>query len=81
MPLDPFRACAPYRRHNRLVRIRLKVDIRGHARTIVRRAGDVVEARWWNGTPPFAKGWFVQDLGFSCVINPADVEEIADNAA
>jgi hypothetical protein len=65
-----------YRHDNSFVRLRLKHDISGAALTIVRRAGDLVDARWWDGQPPFARGWFIQGLGFSCVLKPEDVEVI-----
>jgi hypothetical protein len=33
-----------------------------------------VLARWHPGTPPFAQGWLLHGIGFSCILNAPDVE-------
>lgn len=65
-----------WRSHNRLAVLRLKVDVTGASRIPIRRAGQFVLGRWWNGDQPFAKGWMIQNIGFSCILNEPDVEVV-----
>ena len=66
----------PWRAHNGLTLLRLRVDVRGAAHAPVRRAGDKVVARWNSADGSFAKGWMVQGLGFLCILKSGEVEVI-----
>lgn len=66
----------PWRSHQGLAVLRLRVDVTGASRIPQRRAGDLVLARWHTGRPPMAKGWLIQDVGFLCIVNEPDVEVI-----
>jgi len=69
-------AMRPWRVHHGLTVLRLNVDIAGADLEPRWRAGDLVLARWWHGQPPFAKGWMVQDISMSCILNEPDVDVV-----
>lgn len=63
-----------WRSHNGYAILRLRTDVRGASYTSVKRPGDLVLARWHTGIVPFAKGWMLHDIGFTCILNEPDVE-------
>lgn len=74
MMTDPL--LRPWRSHQRLAVLRLRVDVVGASRVPVRRAGQLVYARWWGGHAPFAEGWMIDGIGFPQILNEPDVEII-----
>jgi hypothetical protein len=66
----------PWRSHQRLAVLRLKVDVTGASLIPARRAGDIVLATWSPGNQGLAKGWMIRGLGFLAIVNEPDVEVI-----
>lgn len=62
-----------WRSYQGLAILRLKADVTGASGIPIRRAGDLVFAKW-NSQPPFAKGWRILEIGFACIMNESDVE-------
>lgn len=76
-PLTSFRQEDGPPRAYGLAILRLNADIiRPTSGEIVRRAGDRVRASWHDGRKPFAKGWMIEDLGWSLILRETDVEVI-----
>ena len=65
-----------WRVYHRLAVLRLRTDVVGASRIPIRRSGDIVLASWSSGMKPFAKGWRIRDIGFTCILNEPDVEII-----
>lgn len=65
-----------WRSHQGLAVLRLRADVVGASRIPVRRAGDLVLARWHSGKPPLAKGWLIRGIGFLCIMNEPNVEVV-----
>ena len=68
---EPF--FRPWRSYHGYAVLRLRTDVTGASMKPVKRAGDLVLARWHNGALPFAKGWMLHDIGFVCILNEPDV--------
>jgi len=52
-------------------------DVQGASDTPVKFAGDIVLARWHDGTAPFTTGWLLHGVGFGCILNEPDVEVLS----
>jgi len=66
-----------WRDHHGYALLRLRTDVTGANRQPVRRAGDLVVARWHKGAP-FKTGWMLIGIGFACVLGERDVEVVDD---
>lgn len=65
-----------WRRRNGYALLRMRTDVSGASGIPVKRPGDLVLAKWHGGGPPFATGWMLHGIGFSCIINAPDVDVI-----
>jgi hypothetical protein len=65
-----------WRRRHGYALLRLRTDVTGASGIPVKRPGDLVLARWHDGTPPFARGWMLHGIDFECILTAPEVDVI-----